>query len=374
MPESSARAAIQLEALGNDAIPILKSALTNASAEVRFYAAEALAYLGDETGAEELATAARDERAFRVYAFAALAALDEAISYQLLRELLDAKTNVNADTQLDTVAANDAPQSSSMETRYGAFRALWTLDKNDPFIRGRKLNDQFNFHILQTEGEPLIHLTRHRLSEIVLFGADQRFSTPLALTAGSHISVNAPPGSETITISRFELGKPDQRKVVSTRVADVILTVAEMGGTYPDVAQMLAQADRQFNVPGRIAIDALPRGGRVYYRTVASDDISRKPKRVRVGKTALVPNLFPAAPEAPNGDEDVQSDPRGAEGEPADENGSGEASLADVRDTHASDEAEGAKKSKSGFRNLFHLPGSKNSEPSTKSEPAFEVE
>jgi hypothetical protein len=385
VPESAARAAIQLEALGNEGIPILKGALTNSSAEVRFYAAEALAYLGEESGAEELAAAARNEPAFRVYAFAALAALDEAISYQLLRELLDVASSPDQMDLDEAAPKKTAKRNFSMETRYGAFRALWTLDRNDPFIRGTRLNDQFNFHVLKTEGEPLIHMTRNRLSEVVLFGADQRFSTPLALTAGNHINVNAPAGSETITVTRFELGSPDQRKVVSTRVADVILTVAEMGGTYPDVAQMLSQADRQFNLPGSIAIDALPKAGRLYYRPVAENNSTQRPKRVRVGKTGLVPNLFPATQEPQVSEEDADggppepSAPEEGPGESANNGESanrGEASLADVRESGTAEEEAPDQKPapKKGLLKLFRKSGSPSAEPKSRPEDAFEIE
>src|SRR5262245_58538865 len=44
-PTSSAVASLQLEAIGSDAIPHLKQGLTSSDAEVRFYSAEALAYL-----------------------------------------------------------------------------------------------------------------------------------------------------------------------------------------------------------------------------------------------------------------------------------------------------------------------------------------
>lgn len=308
-PDRAAKAAIQYEAIGTESILFLKKALNNPSAEVRFYAAEALAYLGDDTGAEELAKLAKDEPAFRVYCVAALSALDEAVCFQLLRDLMD---------------------EPSAETKYGAFRALWTLDKNDPFIRGKKLNDHFLMHVVDTKGDPMVHLTRHRRPEVVLFGANQKFRTPLALTAGSHINVNSQAGAESITLTRFAIGQPDQRKVVSTKLVDVIEAAAEMGATYPDIAQMLAQASAQYNLEGRLELDALPQAGRLYYRTVSDGDKESK-KSTKVGRPSSNPNLFPVLNplgEAPEESDEVELPVEGPESEGTSD--AGAASLTDI--------------------------------------------
>ena len=174
-------------------MPVLKQALKNPSLEVRFHASVALAYLEDPEGIAHLAEAAREESAFRIFAFAALAAVDDAEAHLALRDLMN---------------------GTSAETRYGAFRSLSVLDANDPFIRGEKLNDQFLLHVLKTKGTPLVHLTNRRKAEVVLFNAEQEFQTPIALKAGEHILITAPSGSKTITVSRYELGHPDRRQEV----------------------------------------------------------------------------------------------------------------------------------------------------------------
>jgi len=294
-PETSEDASLKLEAIGEAAVPVLKSGLKDPTLEVQFHSAVALAYLNEADGLPYLAKAARDEPAFRVFALAAMAAIDDAESHMLLRQLMN---------------------EPSAETRYGAFRALTTLDKNDPFVRGELLNDQFQLHALTTEGPPLVHLTNRRKSEIVLFGADQRFKTPLAVRAGLHILVTAPAGSETVSVSRFEVGRPDRRQTVSTRIADVIRAVTEMDASYPDVAQMLAQAGAQQNLPGRIAIDALPQAGRVYMRP-ESPSAGAPKKQARVGNTNLEPNLFSSFSEAPNGKESKEEAPEESADKPA---------------------------------------------------------
>jgi len=270
--EQAELAAARLEAIGPDGIPMLKQGLKADSLESRFHSAVALAYLGEPDGLEILAEAARDESAFRVFALAAMAVIDDGESYMLLRDLLS-----------DPV----------VETRYGAFRGLTTIDDKDPFVRGELLNDQFRLHVLDIPGQPLIHLTHRQKAEIVLFGSQMEFKTPLAVTAGPHIMVNSTPGSNRIVVSRYRVGEPDQRKEVSARLEDVIRTAAEMGASYPDVAQMLVQAERQQNLPGPIGIDMLPLAGRIYERPVGENgsETTRR-RKTKVGRENLAPNQF----------------------------------------------------------------------------------
>jgi len=284
-PETSEKAALQLEAIGKDAIPILQTALKSPLLEVRFHAATSLAYLEDASGLPVLAEAAKDERAFRVFAFAAMSTVDDAQSHLSLRELMSDPT---------------------AETRYGAFRSLWTLDKNDPFIRGIPMGiatlDQqeveakaekvpsWHLHLLRTEGPELVHCSLRSRPEVVVFGAQQEFVPPLILSAGREIMLTAKPGSQTISVSRFAPGKPDIRKEVSLKIADVLVLVDELGATYPDVVNMLAQASQQHNLPEKLETDALPESGRMYTRPETAKGPARK---ATVGQKHMSPNIFP---------------------------------------------------------------------------------
>ncbi|HLQ44213.1 MAG TPA: HEAT repeat domain-containing protein, partial [Planctomycetaceae bacterium] len=284
-PDTTENAALQLEAIGIEGIPVLKTGLKHPDPEVRFNAAMALAYLGQSEGIKTLAESAVHERAFRVYALAALATLDDAESHLTLRDLMSASHDQSGKT------------IDSAELRYGAFRALWTLDKRDPYLNGEMLKDTsdrelFALHTLPTQGEPLIHLTHHRRSEIVLFGKEQCFLTPMTVRAGPRIWVTAQPGKDRVVVARYEPGQPDRRKEVSTSVAEVIRAVVEFGGSYPDVAQTLLQAAKQQNLASRIEIDALPQAGREYVRHAPSAH-EADGKKVRVGNPNLVPNFVP---------------------------------------------------------------------------------
>ena len=243
-PLTAANAAIRLEAIGDDeAIAILKQGLSVNDPEVRFYAAEALAYLDETSAVDTLADVARNEPAFRVNALAALSAMDDVMAYDALRSLLETR---------------------SAETRYGAFRALWAMNQHDPFLRHEKLGDAFHYHVLEVPGPQMVHVTRSHLPEIVLFGKEQQFELPLVLDAGN-ILVNGMSG-ERITVSRFSAGSEAEQRVVSTRVDEVIRAIVELGGTYPDVVQALQQAKTDGALASRFEVDALPQPGRPYDR------------------------------------------------------------------------------------------------------------
>lgn len=245
-PITAAMAAIRLEALGEEAAPSLVKGLASNDNEVRFYAAEALAYLDQTEAIEPLAAAARNEPAFRAFALAALGAMDEFKAREALQQMLDLPSD---------------------ETRYGAFRALWSMNSLDAMVRGETLNDELSLHVLNTSGPELIHLTRSHRPEIVLFGAEQQMQTPFVIEAGPHILINGRTEGE-IAISRFDTRHPErkQRRVVSTRVEDVIRAVAELGGSYPDIVQALQSAKAKQALKSKLAVDALPQGGRMYRR------------------------------------------------------------------------------------------------------------
>lgn len=247
-PLTSATAAMRLEAIGgDDAKRILKENVGSKDTEVRFYSAEALAYLDDTAAVEPLAAIARDESSFRVNALAALSAMDDASAYDALRELLEVK---------------------SAETRYGAFRALWAMNKNDSFLHDENLGGQFHYHRLDVPGPDMVHVTQSYLPEIVLFGQSQKLQQPFMLEAGKSILVNGTKGDQ-VTISHFKPGAEPEQRVVSTNLDEIIRTIVALGGTYPDVVQALQQAKDDGALASRLEIDALPETGRSYDRIAA---------------------------------------------------------------------------------------------------------
>ncbi len=277
-PLTSATAAMRLEAIGDDqSKQILKQGIGSKDPEVRFYAAEALAYLDDTAAVGVLGEVARDEPSFRVNALAALSAMDDPSAYEALRSLLEVK---------------------SAETRYGAFRALCAMNSHDGFLHDENLSNQFHYHVLDVAGPQMVHVTQSHLPEIVLFGKDQKLQLPLMLDAGKSILVNGMKGDK-ITVSKFAPGGEPEQKECSANVDEVIRAIVALGGTYPDVVQALQQAKADGALASRFEVDALPQAGRSYDRAAAkskgdgeagSDDTADQSPSIEVATP--LPDLF----------------------------------------------------------------------------------
>jgi hypothetical protein len=267
-PVTAGTAALQLEAIGGDeAAEILQRGLESPSTEVRFYSAEALAYLDKTAAVDELAAMARNEPAFRINALAALSAMDDLVAYEALRDMLSV---------------------SSAETRYGAFRALWNMNSSDPFVSGEEMNG-FTLHVLPVGGPPMVHVTNSFRPEIVIFGQLEPLKTPLLVEAGGKVLVNGL-HSGRLTVSRFGTGSAEQREI-EPDIEQLIRTIVDLGGTYPDVVQALQLAKAQGAMTSRLDVDALPKSGRPFQRTLGSDE-SEEGEDESVGLATPLPDLF----------------------------------------------------------------------------------
>jgi hypothetical protein len=274
-------ASLQLEALGPDSIPALKKGLASPDLEARFHAGVALAYLGNSDGVPALKEAASKEPAFRIFSLAALSALPDGSAAEALKGLMN---------------------EESVEGRYGAFRAFSTMAPNDPFIRGVEMDGHFSLHPVESTGSPLVHITRYKKAEVVVFDDHQRFLTPLVLRAGNRILLRGSAHDQKISVKRIAPGEQPREQIVSTNVVEVIKAASDLGATYPDIVEMLVEAEAQHNLPGRLAIDELPRTGRMYERPsrtqTASSDIKTDAhtEGVTVGSSGVIPNLFNEQP------------------------------------------------------------------------------
>lgn len=269
IPEESEQAALELEAIGDSgSASILKEGIKASDIECRFRAGEALAYLGDPAGVDALREAADKEPAFRVFALVALASMDDGSAFQALYSLMD---------------------HESLETRYGAFRALSEANPNDPNVQGEKMPGGYSLHVLRTTGKPMIHVTQRRKAEITIFGASQEFTTPMMARAGQKIMVIGEAGSTKMRVVRIAANEGRQVREVSNRVADVLKACAELQAGYPDIVQLLVQAEHNANLPGHVGIDEMPRAGRVYTRHLPENKGSSD---TTVGSANQMPNLF----------------------------------------------------------------------------------
>ncbi|QDU57670.1 flagellar basal body P-ring protein FlgI [Aeoliella mucimassa] len=271
-PLTAAKAALQLEALGDaQAIELLQKGMASSDTEVRFYAAEALAYLDDTSAVEVLAQVARDEPAFRINAMAALSAMDDLEAFNALYSLLSA---------------------DSAETRYGAFRSLWAMNPHDPAIAGFDMNGSFSYHRLNSvQGPPMVHVTNSLRPEIVLFGEQPPLKLPLLVEAGSGLIVNGTRNNQLV-ISRLKRGSEPERRVIEPEIDELIRTIVELEGTYPDVVQVLQAAKKCGALDSRLRVDALPKPGREYQRDGEGDDQGEVEEGSHFDLATPLPDLF----------------------------------------------------------------------------------
>ena len=267
-PTTAQTAALQLEAIGHEGAGILRDGLNSRDPEVQFYAAEALAYLGDTDATQVLYQAARQERAFRWRALGALATLDSFEAQEALAQLMN---------------------EPSAETRYGAFRALRARDKYDPLVVGTHFNDEFFYHVTGSGGEPMVHFSHTNRPEIAVFGSAQRLRPPTFLYAGESILIKGI-DQDTLKVTSFRSDREDRSEVCSTELNDVVRAIAKMGGGYTDVFTALTTAKARGYLDCRIEVDALPGANRRYER---SDRVAEAPDEApRFGVRNPIPEMF----------------------------------------------------------------------------------
>lgn len=288
-PKQSELASLQLEAIGpnhEEVLVILRSGMASSDPDVRFHSAISVAYMNPikdrNDAANILADLARDHKKLRP---AALAVLGTCL-----------KSSFQADNRLREFLASD-----DNELRYGAFRALWTRNPRDYMIQGENMNDQFSYHALNCGGPPMIHLTRAKRPEIVLFTKDNIFMQgEFNIEAGSRITVRS--DQSEVIVKKYNTGVDDQR-IVSYRLDEVIRAIVDVGGSYPDMINFLCKAQEQnhllaysgqklWNCP--LAIDALPNNASSFKRIRDPKDFEKKTVEEKVEKLSWKDRMNPA--------------------------------------------------------------------------------
>ncbi len=251
-PATAADAAMQLEAIGESAIPTLIEGTRSSNPELRFYAAEALAYLDRVEAIEPLEEAAREVPAFRYNAFLAMQVIQRRDSVDALKRLMN---------------------EPSLETRYGSFCAIRRSDFGRSSLLGRDLGALSLYRVAST-ARPAVVASLRREAEIVLFGKPAALQIPNFLRGpGAILLIPDPTQPDKLKISRFTPGDDDRSVNVDTSVGSVIEGIVAVGGGYGDVVAVLRTAKDKGFLVDQLAIDPLPRPLRTYYR-VDEDDRS----------------------------------------------------------------------------------------------------
>ncbi|MGI9471182.1 MAG: flagellar basal body P-ring protein FlgI [Rubripirellula sp.] len=244
-PATATDAAMQLEALGDSAVPTLLEGIRSDNPELRFYAAEALAYLERSEAIEPLESAAREVAAFRHLSLLALQGMDHQLATDALRRLMD---------------------EPSLETRYGSFCAIRRRVDGKQLLGGKALGS-FYLYEVPSESKSAVVVSLRESPEIVLLGGTQKLEVRQFLMGPGGLMIK-PDASESgqLRISRFQPGKDDKRAVVSNSLPDVIEGIVTVGGEYGDVIATLRLAKAKGFLTDQLAIDPLPATVRTYYR------------------------------------------------------------------------------------------------------------
>ncbi|WP_153555704.1 HEAT repeat domain-containing protein [Roseimaritima sediminicola] len=255
-PTTAAAAALSLEAIGPDAVPVLVEALQTSDPEIRFYVAEALAYLDHEAAIEPLTTLARSEPAFRHPALKALEGMPQPAATEALRALFN---------------------ESSNELRYGAYTTLRSRPDAAGIVAGQRFGKAYSVHSLPSTAETLIAVSLFRRAEIVIFGTSPEVSLlrPAISRGGIVIS---PDAAGQLQLSRFVIDKEDRKATAPADVASVCAAVAALGGNYGDCVDVLRTLKAEDAIAARLAFDPAPRPLRTYYREEESGESDGSPK------------------------------------------------------------------------------------------------
>jgi hypothetical protein len=144
--------------------------------------------------------------------------------------------------------------------------------------RSIRRTDPFGLYVVDSEGPPLIHVSRSRRSEIVVFGRQQKLFPPIVLDTGS-IFLNAAANDDKIELSKIvpsRFGDGDVKMTTSLELAEVVRKTASLGATYPQIVAVLENAKKQRNLAGDLVVDAVPVTNRVYLEAVLGKDTTAK--------------------------------------------------------------------------------------------------
>lgn len=274
-PARAALSAFRLEAIGKNGVPILKRVLKHDDLEIKFYAAEALAYLGEPDGLPHLRMVAETEPALRWAAITALSTIPGAEAAKALTELL---------------------HSSSAETRFGAFQGMQNHSPEDPLVAGQSLGDFTLYRLASTTTQPMLHFSRSKQAEIVVFGDHQTVSEGFYYEAGKVVVQGTMNGHVSISKST---AKGNQRMVVTNQVSDLIQALNKAGFSYGDILKIFRQAKNNGTLGARLVVNAQPRLGRTYVPGQFSDGSTSQNETRDAAKSLSADYNQPVSAKAP---------------------------------------------------------------------------
>ncbi|MBI3822367.1 MAG: flagellar basal body P-ring protein FlgI [Planctomycetes bacterium] len=231
-PRDTLAAAMRLEALGRDSIPLLKAGLNSDHPFVRFASAEALAYLGSPAGAEALGQLAQQHPVFIKHATTALANLGETTCRDKLAELM----------------LCDDPA-----VRCAAFYALsLLLDELEQEVQQRKRLHRFP----QASGS-MIYFAVSKRPQVVIFGRGPVLAPGTRMLVGKDYTLAPGPNAGEFLVKRIT-PQGEQKRISTNRLDDILVSLTELRAAYPDIVDFLTKANQQKLVNSPISTWSTP--------------------------------------------------------------------------------------------------------------------
>ena len=251
-PTTARRAALQLEALLKEGIPMLRTGLENADREVRFYCAYSLAYLDDPASVPVLESLAAEVPAFRKQAITGLSVIARIEGRYALERML---------------------QHPEPEVRYGAIDALRFREDASQLISTTSLGSVVDLVDIPSD-IPLLAISLQERPEIAFFGAD----APLPFIDYLEISprlVVRTDGNE-LRLRTFMPSQGDMTVNAMPTVRGLVEGIHKAGGTYNDMVQCLDRLNERKLLTVPIAFNPRPSFGRTYFRDTLEADLDAK--------------------------------------------------------------------------------------------------
>jgi flagellar basal body P-ring protein FlgI len=249
-PTTARDASLQLEGIGEEAVPALLVGLGSSNPEIRFYSAEALAYLDHADAVGPLVELTRDQPAFRFQTLLALSGMKSRRAGEGLHQLMN---------------------EQSTETRFGAFDALRRRSDRSSWIQGAAMGEIGNYFEIPSHGGQMVAISLRRSPDIVSFGGTVPIQLEGNVMCGTGLVI-VPSSNGGLQISRFVPSQPDAQLVVEPTVKGVCYGVMQVGGNFGDVVEVLRVLKSKNAFAAQLAIDVLPQPLREYHRESSQFD------------------------------------------------------------------------------------------------------
>ena len=178
-----------------------------------------------------------------------------------------------------------------------AHSAACVLDENEPNLQGEFYNESFWVH-RAPRSQPMVHVSFSRRPKSFF---RERHSTAARLRPGRRLAVTFAE-RRAVHDTCFANRQASELRQCPLNLYEVLRTLGEMGATYPDVVELLRQAQTCERLTCQLAVDALPQRPEVYQLalTGASDlDFQKDRDEIRNAEADFTstPTLFERGPK-----------------------------------------------------------------------------